>query len=68
MGSTPSKQEDEYINEISKKYDKSRIFFGSLEDIINVYEVKFKNNIYKSRKFFHDFSFANYSINCKTTS
>ncbi len=44
-------------NEISKKYDRSRIFFGTLEDIINVYEVKFKNNIYKSRKFFHNFSF-----------
>ena len=44
-------------NEISKKYDKSRIFFGTIEDIINVYEVKFKNNVYNSRKFFYTFSF-----------
>lgn len=42
-------------NDISKHNDRQKIFLGTIEDIKNIYEIKFPGKTYEARKYFQNF-------------
>lgn len=44
-------------NEFSKRFDKEKIFLGSIEDLSILYNQRFRNDIYSARRYLYDHSF-----------
>ncbi len=44
-------------NEISKKVDREKIFLGNVDDVQNIYSVRFGNDSMRARNYFFDFDY-----------